>query len=436
MGIRDWIGGQETSPAASYCQKGETQLAKEKYEAAVQTFNRGIELDRSHTGCWIGMGKAFLGLGKYDRADDCFVRALEIHPDNPEALTMRASVLRQIALQNQDPMRCLEAVEICNKTLKMHPEYGPALHEKGMALWTLGKRDEAMGLFEQARKVFAAYQYPWDLKGRYLFEKRQYHEAIEAYEEALERKPQDPDLLFSMGRALMKIGGYHTAIQFFKKCLKIRPDYTAAWLLLGNSHKVLSQFDDAIECYEQAMELDPASTKYRKYIADVYLVMGKEALYKEGRPQEAIEYFDKTIRMIPNHITAWFSKGVAYKKLGAYRNATACFLRVVEIDPQNGHAYYEMAQILEKTGNNEEALRCYLETVRCDPSHTDAMYRAGNLLMEGGDYKNAISYFDRVLDRNPDSSVAWFAKGKALQRRGQQKDADRCFERASKLASR
>ena len=150
---------------------------------------------------------------------------------------------------------------------------------------------------------------------------------------------------------------------------------------------------------------------------------------QEGNPQEVIEYFDKTIRIIPKHSAAWFAKGVAYKKLRAYRNATACFLRVVETDPQNGHAYYEMAQILEKTGNNEESIRCYIETVRCDPSHTDAIYRLGNLLMEGGDYKNAIAYFDRVLDISPESSVAWFAKGKALQKRGQQKDAERCFER-------
>jgi len=234
----------------------------------------------------------------------------------------------------------------------------------------------------------------------------------------------------------MKIGGYHSAIQFLKKCLTIRPNYAAAWLLLGNSHKILHQYDEAISCYDEAMKLDPGSTKYRTYIADVYLVMGKDALYKDGKPQEAIEYFDKTIRMMPNHITAWFSKGMAYKKLGAYRNATTCFLRVVEIDPQNGHAYYEMAHILEKTGNNNEAIRCYLETIRCDPSHTEAMYKVGTLLMEGGDYKNAIAYFDRVLDREPDSSVAWFAKGKALHKRGQQKDAERCFERASRLATR
>ena len=173
MGIRDWIGGQEASQATPYCQKGESQLAKEKYEAAIQNFNRGIDLDRGHVGCWIGMGRACIGLGQYDRADDCFVRALEIHPDHPEALAMRASVLRLTALQKQDPLRCLEAVEICNKILKAHPEYGPALHEKGMALWTLGKRDEAMGLFEHAKKISPNYQYPWDLKGRYLFERRQ-----------------------------------------------------------------------------------------------------------------------------------------------------------------------------------------------------------------------------------------------------------------------
>ena len=39
--------------ATPYCQKGEAQLAKEKFEAAVQTFNHGVELDKSHPG-WDG----------------------------------------------------------------------------------------------------------------------------------------------------------------------------------------------------------------------------------------------------------------------------------------------------------------------------------------------------------------------------------------------
>jgi tetratricopeptide (TPR) repeat protein len=248
-------------------------------------------------------------------------------------------------------------------------------------------------------------------------------------------RPSDPDILFGMGRSLMKIGGYQHAISYFQRCLKERPDYAPAWQLLGSSYKVLHRHEEAIEAYENAMELDPGSTKYQKNIADVYLVMGNKALYKEGRYQEAIQYYDRTLKIIPRHLNAWFAKGIAYRKLGAYRNATACFLRVVEIDPQNAHAYYEMGQLLEKGENMEEAVRCYLEAIRSDPSHTDAMYKLGNILTTIGDFRSAIEYFDRIIEKKPDSSVAWYAKGVALRKNGQDQDAERCFQRAGKLAA-
>lgn len=435
MGIRDWLGGSDGTPADGFCQKGEGQLARGKTEASIQTFNRGLELDRGHAGCWNGMGKAYAVLERYDRAEECFSRALDIDPDYPEAITNKAGALRNLARKTKDALKCLEAIELCNRALTIRPEFAPAYHEKGMALWMLGKRDDAIKFFDKARKVDQAYEYPWELKGRYLFDLRKYHESIDSYEQIIRTRPDDPDILYGMGRSLMKIGAYQHAISFFTRCLKHRPDFAPAWLLLGNSYKVLHKYDEAIDAYETAMEQDPGSTKYRKNIADVYLVMGNQALYKEGRYQDAIQLYDRTIKIIPNHINAWFSRGIAFRKLGAFRNATNCFLRVVEMDPNNAHAYYEMGQLLERSKNLEEAVRCYLETIRSDPSHTDAMYKLGNILVEVGDYKGAIQYFDQIIDKKSDSSVAWYAKGKALQMNGQDTDAERCFERAGKLAA-
>lgn len=127
MGIRDWLGGSDTGPAGGYCQKGENQLARRKYEAAIQTFNRGLELDRSNAGCWSGMGKAFMGMERYDRADECFTRALEIDPEYLEAITSKAGALRNIARKNQDALKCLEAIEFCNRALRIKPEYPPRI---------------------------------------------------------------------------------------------------------------------------------------------------------------------------------------------------------------------------------------------------------------------------------------------------------------------
>ena len=147
MGIRDWLSGSDTGPAGGYCQKGESQIARGKFEAAIQTFNRGLEIDRSNAGCWNGMGKAYAGLERYERAEECYTRALEIDPEYLDAITNKAAALRNLARKAQDALKCLEAIELCNRALRIKPEHSPAYHEKGMALWVLGKRDEAIAFF-------------------------------------------------------------------------------------------------------------------------------------------------------------------------------------------------------------------------------------------------------------------------------------------------
>lgn len=59
-------------------------------------------------------GKAYLDVGQYHKALDCFEKALQLKPDDPELWNFKGIVLRSAGLYE-------EAVECFNRSLEIDP---------------------------------------------------------------------------------------------------------------------------------------------------------------------------------------------------------------------------------------------------------------------------------------------------------------------------
>ena len=56
-------------------------------------------------------------------------------------------------------------------------------------------------------------------------------------------------------------------------------------------------------------------------------------LMLQNKYDEAVEEFDKTLKIDPNYKEAWYSKGIALYFLGKYSEAIAAYDKAIEIDP-------------------------------------------------------------------------------------------------------
>jgi tetratricopeptide (TPR) repeat protein len=85
--------------------------------------------------------------------------------------------------------------------------------------------------------------------------------------------------------------------------------------------------------------------------------MKADALYREGRPDDAIPLFDKALELNPREVRAWMGKGQCLATLGRHDEALGCYNEALVDDPQDAEAWYLMGDVLEKLGRYEEALR-------------------------------------------------------------------------------
>ena len=63
------------------------------------------------------------------------------------------------------------------------------------------------------------------------------------------------------------------------------------------------------------------------------------ALVDKGKIEEAIEHYNKAIRLAPEYDIAYNNRGIAYTKLGRYQMAIEDYNKAIHLEPDNADAY-------------------------------------------------------------------------------------------------
>ncbi len=436
MGILDRIFPADENQAERLFQKGSRSLNRGQFDLALRQFNDALCLDPGHFRTWNGRGIACQELGLEDEAIRCFERALEIDPLFREGLKNIGSSLRKIAAKNKEPLQLLEALRYLNEAIRIDPGYIDALHEKAILLTLIGKKEEALSIFDRIHLQNPAYDFPWALKGKIMFSKGLYKEALECYSKALERDPENVRLMVTQGMVLIHLERYKEALAVLQRATDLDGNFVPGWVQLGRAFRKNRQYGDAIDCFERASALEPRSPVHKKRLADTWYSMGNQSLFQAGRYEQAVLYFTKTTELFPRHIQAWYCMGLSFKKLGHYKDSALCYQETLSIDPTFIDAWYDLASIFNKTGMIDKSVICYNHVIRLDPSHAEARYRAGQAMMTLHKYKEAVNYFNAVLRLDPSHAMAWYSRGEAMKILDKKDEADFCFGRVSEIVGK
>ena len=106
-----------------------------------------------------------------------------------------------------------------------------------------------------------------------LIEAEKYEQAIDQLGEALNKDPEDADLLNLMAFSNRKLGRFDAAMEYYQKALAIEPDHRGANEYLGELYLQLGQLDKAEErleildrdCFFGCREFDKLEQAIREY---------------------------------------------------------------------------------------------------------------------------------------------------------------------------
>ena len=282
----------------------------------------------------------------------------------------------QLALALAEQKEHALAVSMAYRARQMtdrDPDRAAALIHAGLCHLDLGELEQADRDLQEADMFTDDHAHVAFLRGRVQFAWRDYIEALERFEEALqpgaerleEKKAGSPrvplaDMFYEMALCHINIEEYADARGYL-----LRHGGAAASpvisFYLGICDHGEGRMEPAMAHFQQALRLEPSPED----LGRVLFYVG--ACLKElSRFEEAIEVLERAVDADPNDIVNHNLLGFCHYKVGRHAEAVACFRRCVEIDPGSGIDWANLGSNLRDLGRVPEALAMYKKAVSLD----------------------------------------------------------------------
>lgn len=157
------------------------------------------------------------------------------------------------------------------------------------------------------------------------------------------------------------------------------------------------------------------------------------ALYQRNRVPEAMEHYQRALRLDPQLVSNHYNLGLAYAALGRWPEAVAHDREAVRINPRFYPAWYQLGLALLQSNQPSDSIPAFAQAARLNPAMAEAQYEWGVALARLDRDTEAIDRFRESLRLKPDFIAAECDQGAALLRLNRATEAAACFQRALRL---
>lgn len=379
------------------------------------------DLNRESAIAYLNEGNQLKEARLYDRALECYGKALAIDPENAEIHNQQAEVY------------CLhgkadEAIACCQKALTIQPNYAVAYKALGNAFLAAGKLEEAKESYAKAVEIQPNYAAPLANLGSIYAQEQNWQQAISYYQKAIAIQPNFAGFYRNLARVFSQIGKPEEATECGYLGLMLEPYKATAeeFIKLGNTLLKQGKEERAVICYRRAIFSSPI-------LDEAHYKLGKN-LAADRQWDEAEQCYRKTIELNPNFADAYLSLGQTLEAQGKWEDAIACYSKAVDLEPESALFHYNLAESLAKKWQWEQAISGYQKTIELDPNYLEAHQKLGEAFHAVGKLEEAIVSYSQTLAISSNIGVLpkelgslHFNLGLALQTQGKFEEAIACY---------
>jgi len=310
-----------------YVQRANIYSKKDDHEAAVVLLLKAYDLATNGFEIQSMLGMEYLFMDDFKKAKECFMKCLDFDQHDYSAL--------------YNVVYCFEflddydgAIYYLNDYLDRNPYCEVAWHQLG--------------------KQYAA--------------KKQYADALTAYDFAIFSDDTFMGAYFEKGKMLEKLGRFKDAIENYEATIKMEDPTSQAYLRIGR-------------CYERLRNDEMA-----KY------------------------YFYHTVHEDPLLDKGWLAITDFYFKKRNYKKALYYINKAINIDGENAEYWKKCAQINNALKNFHEADFAYKQTIELGNKELEIWLKWANVLSRNNDFVSAIQILDQGMEFYPENAKIAYKK--------------------------
>lgn len=371
--------------------------------AAVDEYDRGLEIDPTHGRCLLSKAQILLedalflsfseSAGRTD-ADEASLLAREA-----EGLVERGLATGGVDEIDQDLTRGYRLVvrkepvaDFCAAMLEKYRE-GSDFRDEFLLLRGLGDGrglEEAVGELLKARPSYGP-ALLWRASAR--LSRGDKEGAVSDQTAALEINPRDVRTLHERGILQGERGNPDAAIADLSRAIALQPRYAAAYAHRAMARQNKHDLDGALADVTEALRVRPT-------YASAYVIRGTVHLDR-GDPDTAIADFDTALTLNPRSAYAYYNRGNARKRKRDADGAMLDYTRAIEFRPRFKQAYFNRAMLFQERRERTRAMDDLTKAIQIDPRYAAAYSNRAMIRLEMSDPKGALVDYDEAARLEP-----------------------------------
>ncbi len=405
---------------------------RQAYDEALRLFRQAFERHRNDADraiSWTKVGDIYRVRTWTSLAIDVYKQATELDPTYPWPY-------HQLALIYQERRQYEEAVPLFQQAISQHVQSearAQAWNHLGNVYRALSRHREAIGAYRQAIELKPDFALPWSSVGDVCRLLDRPDEAIDAYRQAVDLDPALAWPYHNLALIYTERGetdrtACEAAIILYRQAIERHQsdrERALAWNHLGNTYRTLHRLEDAIKAYRQAIELDPDYTSPWNNLGDVYRAL--------SYPEDAIDAYRHAIELAPQNVFSWNSLGDVYRGMERFEEAIEAYRQAVKINPAYAWPYDSLGLIYEQQGRYELAVPAYRQAAERHARRQDQAVvwnRLGNIYRQSDRSTAAIEAYQQAIDLDPDFAWPHHNLGLIYEQQGEAETALNSYRQA------
>lgn len=395
--------------------------AESLHSTAIQHFMTALRYQPNYVEARVNLAGIYMEQGRMAEAREALEQALELSPDDDNALARKGEWLVRQGEHN-------EALLVLREAIRRNSANPTAQFYMGVAHLGRGELDEA-----HARLQMVLHLDPHNAPAHYqlglLYEKQGNGAAsIEEYRKALSLKPELHEARLKLADAYEKRGDWTSAIEHLKSVLASAP---GSWDLvdrIGRLSVKNNQPEVAVKVYRQWMDTHAEDThKAAEGLSWAKVQVARKKLRDDDLISrgEAQRYAEQALKYQPNNFEARLIDARYDREIGQAIGRQAAAKAppgMVDVAMQKTtyqpHQFFEKGELLLSRYQFAEAEQAFRTAGRSSLSSKDQMI-FGELFLSKGLPHLAEDAFRQVLRELPDNASARLGLSKAIAAREQ-----------------
>jgi len=327
----------------------------ETLASAEANFRKAIELDASYADAHAGLCDTHrerfnttFDMIAFESAEAACNRALALSPEEPSVLVSLGQLYRLSGQDDRAEQNFLRAIELDDRAAAAYDGLARTYENQN-------RPDDARIALQRAIDIQPGYWRAHATMGSFLFRVGRSDEAVSFMREAVDLSPNNPRALNSLGTTLYMIGEFDEARDAWYLSLQIDPT-PIAFSNLGTASFYLQDFEQAAAMYSRAVELTPGDYQLWGALGDAYRFMPGSEADLASSYEKAIELAEAYLDLNADDgytlaALAYYLASVGRSDQAAWRQA-----RAIELAPSNMYVHYYAALVAASSGDVDAAV--------------------------------------------------------------------------------